>query len=140
MIKKISCFIIICIFLSVSCFSFAESRMEEFSIRLTGQWKKINDAGLYTSASFGSSSFGSGSNKEPNYQLYNFRRVDTFSYPDNGRSSLIFLSEDSTGTVYLTISDSSLFCVGKIAFSEDGSLLLVIPVFGEGMAIYQKVR
>ena len=143
--RKKSCLFIVFFLLSISFSSFAESNIKRFEIFLTGKWEwiAINDDSYFDSS-----------------YRYNFEYIRCFSFSKDesrilwygnrhysngivgGESDYIaniYLTEDGTGCIYITIivPKQGDVCVGKISFSADGKTLLILPTTG-GTALYQK--
>ena len=131
MMKKILAFsLVVCIVLAISASCMAESRLAEFENLLTGTWVSYNNLG----------------------SRGNQPKVDIFTYPSKGSGQLsssleglknteyeIYLTEAGNGDIYLTINSDTITSIGKISFSSDGKVLIVLSVLDNDIiGIYKK--
>ena len=150
MLRKVFCFIIVLILLSVSFSSFAESNLKRFEKLLTGKWEwvAIDDVSYFDTyrGKFDSIREFSFSKDESIILRYGSRDADSTVKRQNRTTGVvsdykanIYLTEDGSGCIYITIiiPERLEMNVGKSSFSDDGKTLLILPTTG-GTALYQK--
>ncbi len=149
--KKIFSFFLVLILISISFSSFAESNLKRFERLLTGkwEWEAMTNYSYFSSANsqfdcIREFSFSKDESIIIRYGTFN-NTVNLHDrivgYNENFKAN-IYLTEDGSGCIYITIivPDVFKFFVGNISFSDDGkTLLIILPTTG-GTALYKKIN